>query len=218
MFELQGERMRKLTRAALVGGGLLAGWIGWGLYSGRSAEEVPYEVRSTFNDVEIRAYPGTVRAETVAPDELRAFRRLFDYITGANEQATTLSMTTPVATSGGSKIPMTAPVQTEGGGFGSELRMAFYLPPEYDVESAPKPTDPSVELRAEPPRTVAAIQFSWFTPEWRVRRYRRKLLAELKAAGYETAESPFLLRYDDPGTPPFMRRNEVAVEIDADER
>jgi len=36
--------MRPLTKTILVGGGVaLAGWVGWGIYSTRNAESVPYE-------------------------------------------------------------------------------------------------------------------------------------------------------------------------------
>jgi hypothetical protein len=35
----------------------------------------------------------------------------------------------------------------------------------------------------------------------------------LKKAGIETVGQPFLMRYDTPWMPGFLRRNEVAVEI-----
>jgi hypothetical protein len=93
------------------------------------------------------------------------------------------------------------------------MRMAFYLPAEYGPGTAPVPTDPTVRLVVEPPKTVAVRRFSWYAPERRVARQRRKLLSVLGARGIETRGEPYLLRYDDPWTPPFMRRNEVAIEV-----
>ncbi|AOW80448.1 SOUL heme-binding protein [Halodesulfurarchaeum formicicum] len=216
-METEGLRMRTLTKAAAIGGGLLAGWIAWGLYAGRSAETVPYEVRETFEDVEIRQYPRTVVAETTARNEMTAFRRLFDYITGSNEGRESVSMTAPVKTVTGQSISMTAPVRSESTGEGELTRMAFYLPAEYDIESAPEPTDADVELREEPARTLAVIEFSWYAPDWRVRAYCDRLRSVLDSEGIEMVGESFLLRYDDPGTPPFMRRNEVGIEVEPPE-
>jgi len=91
--------------------------------------------------------------------------------------------------------------------------MAFYLPSEYTPETAPEPTEPDVTLITEPRKTVAVDQFSWYAPEWRVTRRTRKLLSTLEREDIERKGEPYLLRYNDPWTPPFMRRNEVAVEV-----
>jgi hypothetical protein len=206
--------MRPITKVAiLAGGGLLAAWIGWGLYTKQSAETVPYETEATVDSVEIRRYPATVSAETTARNQMTGFRRLFDYISGSNEGGESVSMTAPVKSSSGTSISMTAPVRTESADE-DIMQMGFYLPARYDMESAPKPTDADVSLREEPARTLAVVQFSWYAPERRVRTYRSRLLDTLESEGYETAGKPFLLRYNDPWTPPFMRRNEVAVEIE----
>lgn len=205
--------MRPITKVAILGGGgLLAAWITWGLYTKQSAETVPYETETTFDSVEIRRYPATVIAETTARNQMTAFRRLFDYISGSNEGAESVSMTAPVKSTSGTAISMTAPVRTDSVD-ADIMRMGFYLPAAYDMESAPKPTDADVSLREEPARTMAVVQFSWYAPEWRVRSYRSQLLDTLEQTDYETTGEPFLLRYNDPWTPPFMRRNEVAVEI-----
>lgn len=207
--------MKHLTKAVLFGGGLFfAGWIGWGLYSGRTAESVPYEELRTVDGIEIRHYPQAVLAETTAANQWTAFRRLFNYISGANQRNESISMTTPVETQGGTAISMTAPVRsTSAERDGEAMRMAFYLPPEYGLETAPEPTNPAVELTTEPAKTVAADRFSWYAPEWRVSRRTQKLLSTLEREGIEPFGEPYLLRYNDPWTPPFMRRNEVAVEV-----
>jgi hypothetical protein len=211
--------MQGVTKAALFGaGGLLAGWIAWGLYSGRSAAGVPYEEIDRFEGVEIRRYPRTVLVETTAPDQITAFRRLFRYLSGENEGSEEVSMTAPVATDGGAEIAMTAPVLSDNGGTDDQPaddhdRMAFYLPPEYEPETAPVPTDSNVRLVVEPSKTVAAKRFSWFTTDGRVARQRRTLVSALEERDVESRGEPYLLRYDDPWTPPFMRRNEVVVDV-----
>lgn len=207
--------MRPIFKAALLGGGgLLAAWVAWGLYTKQSAESVPYERLESFEGVEIRQYPRTVLVETTARNQMTAFRRLFDYLTGSNEPGKSVSMTAPVKTTAGTKISMTAPVRSAAGS-DDTMRMGFYLPETYDMETAPRPTDADVHLREVAPRTVAAVQFSWYAPERRVRTYRNRLLDALGASDYEPVGEPFLLRYNDPWTPPFMRRNEVAVEVES---
>jgi hypothetical protein len=207
--------MNTLTKTALAGGALaLGGWVAWGAYSSRSAEEVPYEGLREIDGVEIRRYPRTVLVETIASDQATAFRRLFRYISGENEGQDEISMTAPVRSDGdgGESVSMTAPVRSDATGGGT--RMAFYLPAEYGPESAPVPTESSVRLVVEPPKTVGVVKFSWYAPDWRVERIQEQLLSTLAEAGIDPTGEPYLLRYDDPWTPPFMRRNEVAVEVD----
>ena len=207
--------MGRLSRSAIVGGTtLLAGWVAWGLYSTRSAESVPYERLRTLDGVELRRYPQTVLAETTAPDQRTAFRRLFRYISGANDGDESVSMTAPVETQRGESVAMTAPVRSDSGGADDEMvQMSFYLPAEYTPDTAPEPADPEVGLLSEPSKTVAVKGFSWYAPAWRVARQERKLLSALETEGLEPQGDPTLLRYNDPWTPPFMRRNEVAIEV-----
>lgn len=204
---------------ALFGGGVLLGaWTAWGLYSGRTTESVPYDRVETVDGVELRRYPETVLVETRAQDQYTAFRRLFQYISGENEGEESVSMTAPVATrdvTSGTPITMTAPVRSRASSeSGAQVRMAFYLPPDYDSSNAPVPTDPDVRLVVEPARTLAVQQFSWYAPSWRVERLERALFSTLTDRDIEARGEPMLLQYDDPMTPPFLRRNEVAVRVD----
>jgi hypothetical protein len=94
--------------------------------------------------------------------------------------------------------------------------MAFYLSAAYTPERAPVPTDPEVRLVVDPPKTLAVRRFSWYATRSRVDRERDRLLDALDRAGRETRGEPTLLRYNDPWTPPFMRRNEVAITVATD--
>jgi hypothetical protein len=194
--------------------GLLAGvgllWVGWGAYARSSTERVPYETVLSLDGAEIRRYPETVVATTTADDENEAFGRLFRYIEGENSVNEEVSMTAPVVTANES-IAMTAPVATEA--VGEQLRMSFFLPEEYSAADAPVPDDPDVSLERVPPRTLAVRSFSWYATDDRVERNRRALLDALEDGGVTTTGDPVLLRYDDPWTPPFMRTNEIAVEV-----
>ena len=206
--------MRTRTKALLAAaGGLFALWVARGAYAARSVPSVPYETLTRFDGVELRRYPPAVLAETTAPDQRTAFGRLFRYIDGANEAREEVAMTAPVATrSTGTEVSMTAPVRTRGDETG--VTMGFYLPEEYDAESAPVPTESGVRLVVEPERTVAATTFSWFATRGRVQRMHRALLDALDERGIEPRGEPMLHQFDPPWTPPFLRTNEVLVEVD----
>jgi hypothetical protein len=113
--------------------------------------------------------------------------------------------------SAGTAVEMTAPVETASAG--DRVRMAFYLPSEYDYETAPVPTNPDVRLVERPARTLAVRRFSGFARDGTVASNTDDLLGTLAAADVDVVGEPFLLRYDDPRTPPWLRRNEVAVEV-----
>ena len=158
-----------LVGAAAVGGGL-ALWSAFGLLRSRSAEQVDYIVERTIDDrTEVRRYPELVKVETTGSSNREAFFRLFDYIQGANESQSEVSMTAPVRTDdAGEEVSMTAPVRTDDDEDG--VRMAFYLPVEYTPNTAPRPTHPGVSLAVESPRSVATRRFSWWSFDWRTRR------------------------------------------------
>src|SRR5699024_8814879 len=113
-------------------GSALAVWSAFGVLRTRSAERVDYTVERMIDDrTEIRRYPELVRVETTGDSTREAFGRLFDYIQGANESRSDVSMTAPVRTDEntaedeevGEEIEMTAPVRTENGSDSESVSM-----------------------------------------------------------------------------------------------
>jgi transposase len=219
--------VRKSTAVVAGALGAVAAVGVWNRYQRYVAEEVPYTTVARVGDAELRRYPATVLVETVAESEGEAFGRLFRYISGANAGEDSLAMTAPVAMPDrGAELSMTAPVEVEKpgrslsmttpveqGADGDGVRMAFYLPAEYDLESAPRPTDEAVHLVVVPERTLAVRRFSWWATDDRVARQTERLLATLERAEIDPVDEPFFMGYDAPFTLPFLRRNEVAVEV-----
>ncbi|EMA45378.1 SOUL family heme-binding protein [Halococcus saccharolyticus] len=228
------NRTRLEVASAAAVGGAVALWSGYSVLTSRSAERVEYIVERTIDDrTEIRRYPELVRVETTGSSNREAFERLFEYLQGANESRSAVAMTAPVRTDEnadgepiemtspvrtdvnrtdeGESVSMTSPVRIEDGDDG--VRMGFYLPAEYTPNTAPRPTDSAVSLAIEEPRSVAARRFSWWATDWRTKRQQSKLLQTLSRADVTPVGEPFSLGYDAPGTPPFLRRNEVAIEV-----
>jgi hypothetical protein len=106
---------------------------------------------------------------------------------------------------------MTAPVQ-ETLADGSPM-MAFTMPAEYAIDDLPAPDDDRVEIVTVPARTVAALRFSGWATGSKVERMQRTLLATLEQRGIRTIGVPALNQYNPPWTAPFLRRNEVVVDV-----
>ena len=183
-------------------------------------EEPAFEVVETLDGVEVRRYAPYVVAEMTVEGDFeeagnRAFRTLAGYIGGDNRGAARIEMTAPVLQepAGGRSIDMTAPVLQRSAADGSRHSVAFVLPARFDLDSAPAPTDPRVELREVPARTVAVRRYRGRWTESRYREQESRLLATLAAAGYEPVGAPEWARYNPPMLPWFLRRNEVLVEV-----
>jgi hypothetical protein len=219
--------VRRSVAVLGVAGGLVAATGAWTLYQRYTTEEVPYTVVARVGDAELRRYPATVLAETTAPTTREAFGRLFAYISGANGGDTEVPMTAPVEMTEGAELSMTAPVEVGGrtvpmtapvasdrdGEDDDRVRMGFYLPAGYDLESAPRPTDEAVTLVGVPERTLAVRRFRGRATDRRLDRESDRLLATLDRAAVTVDGEPFFMGYDAPWTLPPLRRNEVAVAV-----
>ena len=163
-------------------------------------EEPAWELVDQIGPVELRRYEPSIEARTSLRSNRETsggFNRLAGYIFGQNQS--------------GKKIAMTAPV-TETLVAGSPV-MSFTMPSAYGMEELPSPRDPAVTLHKVPERTVAAVRFSGWATGGKVRRYTDELLSTLEGQGIAISGSPALNQYNPPWTPPFMRRNEIAVEV-----
>jgi effector-binding domain-containing protein len=204
-----GMSPRCAVLAALVF--LAAGSVAMG------TEEAFYVAEKTDGNFQVRRYAPQVVAETLVDGTMgdagnKAFRPLFNYISGANRSKEQIAMTAPVAQQPkGQKIAMTAPVGQQAAS--NQWVVTFMMPANYTMETLPEPTDDKVRLRAIPARRMAAVRYSgtWIRP-----RYERNLdrLREwMEAQGLEADGDPVWARYNPPFTPWFLRRNEILVPL-----
>ena len=163
-------------------------------------EEPQWELIDKLDTVELRLYQPSIQAVT----ELRSsastsagFRRLAGYIFGGNEQAQSIAMTAPVQETLEKERPI----------------MAFTLPAEYALDDLPAPNDDRVSIVEVPERAVATVRFSGWATGPKVARMQRELLATLSSHDIQPVGLPMLNQYNPPWTVPFLRRNEVSVEI-----
>jgi effector-binding domain-containing protein len=201
-----------------VGVWLLAGLaLGTGGCVTGNVKEAAYTVERTDGDFQVRQYAPQVVAETVVDGTLeeagnKAFRPLFNYISGANQSKGKIAMTAPVAQQReGEKIAMTAPVGQEA--LSNQWVVTFMMPTHYTMETLPAPTDERVRLRAIPERRMAAVRYSGTWSQQRYERNLARLREWMKAQDLAAAGDPVWARYNAPFTPWFLRRNEVLLPM-----
>jgi SOUL heme-binding protein len=170
-------------------------------------ETVKYEILRKLNKVEIRRYPRIVIAK-VGNYETDSFGLLFRFISGQNKQKIKVRMTAPVVSQ---EIKMTSPVFSD---FSSTGYMAFVMPSEFSPETTPEPLDSRVRIEEVPARTVAVLRFSGSWSEAHFDAKTKELLGELATSKIKTTGTVFTMLYNPPLTPGFLRRNEVAVEVE----
>lgn len=181
-------------------------------------EEAKYTVLKQEGQLELRQYEPHIVAETLVESDFegagnKAFRRLFNYISGNNESRQEIAMTAPVSQAEkGEKIAMTVPVGQQLSG--KNWVISFMMPASYTLETLPKPKDNQVILRQVPEHYVAAIRYSGFWSQKSYNHHKQQLEAWIKKQSFKTTGEAIWARYNAPFTPWFFRRNEILVPVE----
>lgn len=192
----------------------------------RATEEPRHTVVAKVGSIEIRDYAPMILAQVQVAGGMgdagnRGFRPLASYIFGNNRrpggaESASIAMTTPVVQERSATIAMTTPV-TQARSEGDSWQVAFIMPQEWSLGTLPTPNDPAVELRELPARRMAVIRFSGGANDERFDEKARELAAFLAERGIEALSAPLYARYNPPWVPNPFRRNEVMIEIPADQ-
>jgi len=184
-----------------------------------ATEEPKYTVLASKEGIEYRQYEPYLVAETVIEGEAdrdtaanEGFRRLFSYISGDNSTRTSVAMTAPVQQTPSRKIDMTKPVQQTPAANG--WKVGFTVPGKFTESTVPRPTNAEVSIRAVPGQLMAVITYSGRWTDKNLKQHRDELLQKISSAGINPAGEVISAAYNAPFTPPFMRRNEVMIEVD----
>ena len=92
--------------------------------------------------------------------------------------------------------------------------MTFVLPSKYTLETIPIPLNDKIEIKMVPAKKVATIQYSGFINSRKIKDNATKLLSWLENNEFTSLSEPYSAGYDPPWTIPFLRRNEVHIEIE----
>ncbi len=168
-------------------------------YSSSMAYEEPnYEVVKKNEIYEIRKYFDRLAVETIDSGSKNNFRKLFNYISGRNEDNEKIKMTIPVT-------------QFEKNG---NMSMQFYLPSKFNSKNVPKPIKKNVKIVNIEGGYYAVIRYSGRASDKNFVKHKDILIKELKSNNISTLGPPIRATYDSPFTLPMNRRNEAMYKVE----
>ena len=164
-------------------------------------EEAPHKVLIKNGNIELRSYSELQLVETsMNPQGEGGFMRLFAYIDRGNSRSQKIAMTTPVY------------IQKKNNG----KTMAFVLPASMHKDEVPAPTGINVKTGTRPSGDYAVYRYSGKRIDGGSKDAKRLLNEWIVKKGYRSLSEPINAYYDTPWTPPFLRRNELMIQVDTD--
>ena len=160
-------------------------------------EEANYEVVKQNKVYEIRKYSDRLAIETEISNQGNSFRKLFNYISGNNENNEEIKMTTPVT-------------QVEKKG---SMTMQFYLPSRFNKDNIPSPSNSDVKILSIKGGYYAVIIYSGRASDKNFIKHKNILENELIKNDILILSPPIKATYNSPFTLPLLRRNEVMFEV-----
>jgi hypothetical protein len=179
-------------------------------------ESPKYFVVQKSGDIEIRQYAGYIKAEVEISDENyksaaeKGFSILAGYIFGNNISKQKIDMTTPVQAVQSQKIAMTTPVTVSES---DNFKVAFIMPSIFTLETLPLPKDNRIQFTPIPENQMAAIRFSGYFQQKKIKQKMEQLRSWLEDQGLETEGDFIVAGYNPPWVPGFIARNEVMIHI-----
>jgi hypothetical protein len=164
-------------------------------------EELNYEIIYQSESYEIRFYDERLVIQTKYTNENSGFMKLFNYISGSNNNSTKIDMTTPVTQSNN----------------GNETVMQFYLPSQLDKSNIPIPKDDNVEILNLEPGYFAVIRYSGRSSDKNFYKHSDILKKQLIKDNISPIGSPIKATFNGPFTLPFLRRNEAMYIVNWEE-
>ena len=179
-------------------------------------EKPKYQATALTNDIELRSYDpmlvALVQMSGSRKDAIsEGFRVLADYIFGNNTLEQNISMTAPVEQQAGQKISMTAPVQQQQRSVSWVI--SFVMPKQFTLKTIPKPNNEMVKINEVPAQRLITIRFSGSNSDDNIRKNESALFNYITQNKINVTGEPKYAFYNPPWTLPFMRRNEIMVQL-----
>jgi DNA gyrase inhibitor GyrI len=148
------------------------------------------------NEYEIRKYSDRLVIETNSI-EGSGFRKLFNYISGNNEENQEIKMT----------VPVTQEIKN------GNMTMQFYLPLKFNKDNAPKPSNSDIKILTIEGGYYAVIKYSGRSSDKNFLKNKDILEKQLKQDNITILSPPVRASYNSPFTLPMLKRNEVMYRI-----
>lgn len=175
----------------------------WKVTARSQYESADYTVLESKGVFEIREYPSLMMVTTNMNIETQgddgSFRRLFRYISGANETGQKVAMTTPVLIQPDKDVP--------------GHRMGFVIPKRVVEERVPKPSSNQVQIRERGGGRFAVIRFNGRLTSDKFAAAETRLRSWMLSQGLLGEVYVESAGYDPPWTPGLLRRNEILIRL-----
>lgn len=210
-------------------------------YTTPDLETPEYTVFKRMSSYEIRRYSPFVVAQCQMTNDLAspsipflptesssaaavgAFRQLAGYIFGSNDKKQVMEMTTPVFSDGERMEFVIGPSSISTSLSPSSLAAAAAVSSPSVPSNLPKPLSPLVSTSTRPGGLYAVSTFGGMPTREEIQGNQYKALLQVLerdgiklhvSSSSSSSSSWSLARYNGPGTPNFLRRNEVLVPLD----
>ena len=160
-------------------------------------EKANYKIVKENKKYEIRKYPDRLVIETNSTRG-NGFRKLFNYISGSNEENEEIKMT----------VPVTQEIKN------GNMTMQFYLPLKFNKDNAPKPSNLDIKILTIEGGYYAVIKYSGRSSDKNFLKNKDILEKELKHDNVTVLSPPIKASYNSPFTLPILKRNEVMYRVD----
>lgn len=167
-------------------------------------ETVPYEVLEKHKNIELRKYETFYVASTKTRLDSRlsgGFNNVFNYISGQNEEKEKISMTVPVV----SRMEE------------DQLVTSFIVPSKYHG-NIPQPSSSNVYIEEVREGIFISIRFSGAWTEENFLRKDKELKEYINEHNIVIENQRYIMRYQGPFVPSFLRRNEVLYRVKDESR
>ena len=175
----------------------------WKLTSRNAYESAEYSVLESDGSIELREYPDLMMATTEMGTRTQgdggSFGRLFQYISGSNDEKQKVAMTTPV---------FMEPKSDQSSG-----QMGFVIPKDVADSTIPEPASNQVQLTNRVGGKFAVIRFAGRVDAETQSLRQSELEDWVKKRGLSIVGEPEIASYDPPWTPGPLRRNEILIRI-----
>lgn len=184
-------------------------------------KEPEFKIIRQASPIEVREYSPVITAQVLVSGDRKTaisagFKLLADYIFGNNKAQQKISMTAPVLQQQGEKISMTAPVLQQETTTDGQWLISFVMPAEYTLKTLPEPVNHQVKIVSVPAKRYAVIVFSGLAREDTLKQNLEMLRTYLTAEKLQSVGGPMYAFYNPPWTLPFLRRNEIMIEVKND--
>jgi len=188
---------------------LLVTFVLWGVMVS-DVEQAKYSIVESYGAIEIRDYAPMIVAETSVQGERKeaigdGFRMIADYIFGNNAQSNKVAMTAPV-------LQQSEEPQMTGN---NTWKVRFVMPSKYAMQTLPDPNNKKVSLKEIKGSRFAVIRFTGTASQSHLKKQQQMLEKFMLDQHLKSMAEPMYAFFNPPWTLPFLRRNEVMIQIDS---